>query len=410
MLYCSKAHVQIYNIVEDSEERFVRLAEKEVEEDEWFRKGKFFPVDPGVFVVSFGKDGVVQIWDANEMVVVSEHTVGATLSMGGEKSGKAVAFRQVEYKDHIWKFEMSSVVSGPTPELIALSCNTTHHVHLLDMASGAFTHTLIGHEDRINDICWSPVSPYVLVSASEDCTVKMWDVRKGGHKACLQTFDLNRRVPRMEKNGEIVYWDAAKRGMKGWKGLLGLGPSWAEGRSRRRRGNDNKSKLGRDTKNTTTTAAAAVAPRQNVLSHRKGIITGVAQSIFNSNGSRVLSVTNEGELRCWDSVTGHCIKGGTIHNYAHIATANDPNTVYEVGSRTLSALDIDSGKYENSWLTGPDYAEYRRIYTMPQREDICTAGAYDALWWTPEKLLRKRKSKKRSAADAELSEDDSEEW
>lgn len=44
--------------------------------------------------------------------------------------------------------------------------------------------TLEGHEQGVNDVAWSSDSK-CLASASDDCTIKMWDVAKG---RCVRTL------------------------------------------------------------------------------------------------------------------------------------------------------------------------------------------------------------------------------
>lgn len=36
---------------------------------------------------------------------------------------------------------------------------------------------LSGHKGLVNRICWHPTDPHLLVSASQDTQVKLWDIR-----------------------------------------------------------------------------------------------------------------------------------------------------------------------------------------------------------------------------------------
>ncbi|KAL7448447.1 hypothetical protein ACHAWC_000631, partial [Mediolabrus comicus] len=50
---------------------------------------------------------------------------------------------------------------------------------------GSATHELVGHSGGVNGLMWDPTHPFRLASAGEDCTVRLWDIRKAGASACL---------------------------------------------------------------------------------------------------------------------------------------------------------------------------------------------------------------------------------
>ncbi len=54
---------------------------------------------------------------------------------------------------------------------------------------GSATHELIGHRGGVNCLEWDPQHPFRLASAGEDCTVRLWDIRKAGASACLGVLD-----------------------------------------------------------------------------------------------------------------------------------------------------------------------------------------------------------------------------
>ena len=83
-----------------------------------------------------------------------------------------------------------------------------------------------GHQRTVNRVAWSPTSASLLLSASQDGSVKLWDVRDGGsgHEA-RQTFTLGKgfavrdvRVSPFHpqyfatgnENGLAVIWDIRK--------------------------------------------------------------------------------------------------------------------------------------------------------------------------------------------------------
>lgn len=47
---------------------------------------------------------------------------------------------------------------------------------------------VIGHAGQIFDLKWNPFNDYQIASASDDCTIKLWDIPEGGLTAALSEF------------------------------------------------------------------------------------------------------------------------------------------------------------------------------------------------------------------------------
>jgi WD40 repeat protein len=62
----------------------------------------------------------------------------------------------------------------------------------VDVRSGASSHELTGHGGGITAVQWSPTMPVVLASGSKDGSVRLWDIRKSGSRACITV--CNREV------------------------------------------------------------------------------------------------------------------------------------------------------------------------------------------------------------------------
>lgn len=67
----------------------------------------------------------------------------------------------------------------PTQSLVA--CATSHHLRMIDLTTGCCTHTFRGHHQPVLTTKWSPRQSHLVVSASQDGQVLMWDVRRAGH-------------------------------------------------------------------------------------------------------------------------------------------------------------------------------------------------------------------------------------
>lgn len=47
--------------------------------------------------------------------------------------------------------------------------------------------SISGHTASVYSIAWSPINEFLLASGSEDCTIRLWDIRKPGFLMCLDS-------------------------------------------------------------------------------------------------------------------------------------------------------------------------------------------------------------------------------
>jgi len=123
---------------------------------------QWYPVDTGAFV-SAGSDGSMLVWDTNAMAPVAMYR----------------PFQQCRCFD----------MSGPSQSLLAVGGSPSSSVKLVDLRSGAASHTLVAHRQNVTAIQWSQTCQYVLSSGSNDGAVVLWDIRKSGSNACTTILD-----------------------------------------------------------------------------------------------------------------------------------------------------------------------------------------------------------------------------
>ena len=80
-------------------------------------------------------------------------------------------------------FDLDSVVYNialsPIASHLLVACATQYpNVRLVDLRSGATTHSLAGHAGAVLSTAWSPVREHILASGATDGTVRFWDVRR----------------------------------------------------------------------------------------------------------------------------------------------------------------------------------------------------------------------------------------
>ena len=84
--------------------------------------------------------------------------------------------------DKVYSIGMSKVISGHGVgghSLLAVGSGD-QKVRLCDIRSGNTAHSLIGHKEAILVVKWFPQSEYLLATASQDKSIRFWDIRKAG--------------------------------------------------------------------------------------------------------------------------------------------------------------------------------------------------------------------------------------
>lgn len=129
---------------------------------------QWYPTDTGLFVTG-GLDGLVRIWDTNAFKVALEFSVD----------------------DRIYAARMNtsiSPMSSSSSPLIAVA-SEGHVIRLCDPICGSAAIPLSGHKSGVACLDWCPGSEYVLASGGMDGSVKIWDIRNGGSRSQLVSFD-----------------------------------------------------------------------------------------------------------------------------------------------------------------------------------------------------------------------------
>ncbi|KAL9189990.1 hypothetical protein ACHAXT_009665 [Thalassiosira profunda] len=153
---------------------------------------KWYPADVYGAFVSASISGEILVWDAQSFVPVFAtycHIYTGAAGMGGGGLARA------EYEEGKSVAPLQCMDLPKTPEgcphgtaLLALGLGADGRgvVQLCDaFRGGSATHELVGHEGGVNAVAWDPHRPFRLVSGGDDCTVRIWDVRKAGAAACL---------------------------------------------------------------------------------------------------------------------------------------------------------------------------------------------------------------------------------
>jgi DNA excision repair protein ERCC-8 len=182
----------------------------------------------GRYMLSGGADSSIAIWDLeSEPVSMNGYPTYAPLSVVNKTAEEhklgitqvsfypfdSLAFLTSSY-DHTVKiyssetlapsasFDLDSVVYNialsPIASHLLVACATQHpSVRLVDLRSGASTHSLAGQSGAILSTAWSPVREHILASGATDGSVRFWDIRRSVGE--LGTLDLEDSVGILDK-------------------------------------------------------------------------------------------------------------------------------------------------------------------------------------------------------------------
>ena len=161
----------------------------------------WYPGDVNGMFVSASISGEILVWDAQTFVPVFATYTHVYTGMSGRRgTGGGIARSTYEEDGNNKSVAPLQCMDLPkTPEgcphgnaLLALGLGVDGQgvIQLCDaFRGGSATHELVGHGTNggggVNAVAWDPNHPFRLASGGDDCTVRLWDIRKAGAAACL---------------------------------------------------------------------------------------------------------------------------------------------------------------------------------------------------------------------------------
>lgn len=231
----------------------------------------WYPFDSLSFLTS-GFDHSVKLFDSEAL------TVAATFDLGSI----------------VYSHAMSPVASH-----LLVACATQHPaVRLIDLRSGASTHSLAGHAGSVLAVEWHPRSDNILASGATDGSCRLWDIRRSA--SSLGVLD-------MEDSIGIAGYDGRGTGARSReRGKAHIGPvngiTWTEdGHYLVSTGQDDRMRVWDMTTGANTLANFGPIVKNNHMGVVKPLI---APSYLSAAGKEVVFFPNPREILDFDMHSG----------------------------------------------------------------------------------------------------------
>jgi WD40 repeat protein len=283
----------------------------------------------GTRIVTASDDKTLRIWDAStakELAVLRGHD-GAVNSAAFSPDGKSIVTASDDKAARVWDAEVSresgglqgqqgnvtSVTLSPDGARI-VTASDDGTARIWDAVSGRAIVVLTGHEGAVKSAAFSPDGTRV-VTASADKTARIWDAGTGRQIAALQGHrDIvnsaafspdGTRIVTASMDQTARIWDAAKEKQIA---LLEVPLVNNYGVESAAFSPDGKRVITASWDEATVVAAriwdAASGKQIAKLSGHDGIVNG---AIFNRDGTRIVTASEDGTARLWNAATSEQI-------------------------------------------------------------------------------------------------------
>lgn len=79
----------------------------------------------------------------------------------------------------------------PESELLLAAAGNAMKIHIINVSQGKIEHTLNGHMDEVYDLKFHPFIKCLLLSASKDCSIRLWNIESKTQVAIYAGVDAH---------------------------------------------------------------------------------------------------------------------------------------------------------------------------------------------------------------------------
>lgn len=321
-------------------------------------------------------DGGVRLWEPGEpLVLLGRHEGGQPVDCDWSHDGSWVVSCGQEGKLHIWDAASTELAPRPAPRLVRscalssdgrliASASADGSVALWDAATGTLARSLGKHEGEAVAVAFSPDGRRVL-SYGRDVQLKLWDVTTGAEltstsgsmnhvdPAVFAPDGLSVVTADLHGGLEIRDTDTGRiqRNLGGHRGEVSSCVFSPDGRRLLSTSRDGAKVWDRMTGKRLLRLGTRWALLLDDLLDLLGpsapqLCRQATYGAFSPNGARLLTLSRDGEIRLWDSVTGELRATLVGHTDKITACAFSPDSTRVASTsadKTIRIWDADSG-------------------------------------------------------------------
>ena len=268
---------------------------------------------------------------------------------------------------------VTKIVFSSDGETLA-SASEDRTIRLWDVAIGTHRHTLTGHNSHIYSVAFSP-DGLTLASGSENGRIRFWNVTTGQYRVTLEGHSSSVRSVAFSPDGQTLASGSSDRTIRLWNATTGLYKVTLEGHSE----TINSVVFSPDGQ----TLASGSSDRTIRLwsattGFHKQTLTGHTSSIYDisfiEDGQTLASKSNDGTIRLWDTATGQHKETLSVSDLRNVSINSAGTMLAGVYSnRSISLWDIAT-ETEIASLVGHTSDIYSVVFS-PNGETLASGGS-----------------------------------
>ena len=258
---------------------------------------------------------------------------------------------------------------------ILASASEDRTIRLWDVATSTHKHKLTGHNSYIYSIAFSPDGT-ILASGSGNGKIRIWDARTGQYRVTLEGHQSYINSLAFSLDGKTLVSGSADQTIRLWDASTLQYRVTLEGHT------DSINSVAFSPDGTTLASGSndrTIRLWDATTGFHQQTLTGHTSSIYDisfiQNGQTLASKSNDGTVRLWDGSTGQYKETLNVNNLRNVSINADGTMLAGVYSnRSISLLDIAT-EIEVASLTG----HTSEIYSLTFSPDgkLLASGGYD---------------------------------
>ena len=253
------------------------------------------------------------------------------------------------------------------------SASEDRTIRLWDVVTGDHKHTLTGHRSHIYSITFSPDGK-TLASGSENGRIRLWNATVGQYRVTLEGHSGAVKSVAFSPDGKTLASGSSDRTIRLWNATIGLYKVTLEGHSEGINSvafsPDGRTLASGSSDRTIRLWNATTGIHQNTLT---GHTENVDDIFFIENGETLGSKSRDSTIRLWDPTTGQHKDTLTVDDFRNVSISVDKRMLAGVDWNHRISLWDTATKSEIASLTGHTSAIYS-VRFSPDGKILASGG------------------------------------